>query len=100
MNERLVIEGNIPKNLFINADNIKTTREKIPETFAELKDLYKEEDISKSDKEIEIKLNDNDSLHFYKNGHICCMNEDSNLSLCYDRTPNQMWQIIKNLIGE
>lgn len=78
--------------------NIKI--EKQPETFEELKELCKKIDISKSADKIEIKLNCNDCLCVYKNGHICCMDENSNISLCYDRTPAQMWQIIKNLIGE
>ena len=36
MEEKIVLTGNIPKNLFVNADDIKATREQHPETFGEV----------------------------------------------------------------
>ena len=90
MKERIITDG------VLNIQKV----EQVPETFAELKVLCKKIDINKSDNEIEIKLNDNDYLHFYKNGHICCMNEDNEISLGYDIPPNRGWQVIKSLIGE
>lgn len=90
MKERIITDG------VLNVEKV----EQVPETWEDLKELVKKIDISKSDNKIEIKLNDNNCLCLYKSGHICCMDEDSDLSLCYDRTPQQMWQIIKGLIGE
>lgn len=74
--------------------------EQVPTNWEELKELCKEKDISEDDDKIQIKLNYNDYLYLHKSGHIYCMDEDSNISIGYDRTPQQMWQIIKNLIGE
>jgi len=78
-------------------------KEQVPETWEELKELCKKENISKCEDEIKIKWHNNTSLYFYeKYGEIICKDEDSciEMTIGYDRTPAQMWNIIKNLIGE
>lgn len=87
-------------NSGISVDDLDYDVEQLPETFEELKELCREEDISKCDDEIKIKWHNNTSLYFYeKDGEIICKDEDSCIEMIigYDRTPAQMWEIIKSL---
>lgn len=89
------------KNLVLFGKEYKT--EKYPTNWEELKELCKKENISIWEDEIKIKWHNNTSLYFYeKDGEIICKDEDSCIEMIigYDRTPAQMWQIIKSLIGE
>lgn len=71
--------------------------EQVPKTFKELKELckgLKEEDILVTNDCIVFR-----DLNFYKSGIICVPNSEY-FSISTNRTPAQMWNIIKNLIGE
>ena len=106
MKEIIVIEGNIPKNLYINADNIKAIREQVPETFEELKELCEELEGKKiittsTGIIIEDDCIEFHGLQFLKSGIICHETEiDEGLAIRLNRTPQQMWNIIKSLVGE
>ena len=106
MKEIIVIEGNIPKNLYINADNIKAIREQVPETFEELRELCKELEGKKiittsTGITIEDDCIEFHGLQFLKSGIICHETEiDEGLAIRLNRTPQQMWNIIKSLVGE
>lgn len=91
MKERIVIEGNMPKNLYINADDIKATREQIPETWIELLELCaKYEELDTVDF-ILIK-----GVWFNKDGEVKIGEE----VITEKMSAANMWQIIKSLIGE
>lgn len=115
MKERIIIDKEKviafrPKGLDVYSqeyveeiDVIENTKkvEQVPETWEELKELCKKENISKCEDEIKIKWHNNTSLYFYeKDGEIICKDGDSciEMTIGYDRTPAQMWQIIKNLM--
>ena len=87
MKERIVITNNVNQNKMI---------EQVPETWEELKELCKKlkEDILVTKDYIVFR-----DLEFYKSGIICVPNSEY-FSISTHRTPAQMWQIIKNLIGE
>ena len=77
--------------------------EKVPTNWEELKEMCKIEDMSECDDEVKIPWHNNTHLFFYeKDGEIVCKDKDSCIEMIigYDRTPEQMYGIIKNLIGE
>lgn len=77
--------------------------EEVPETWEEFKEMCKIEDMSECDDEVKIPWHNNTRLFFYeKDGEIICKDKDSCIEMIigYDRTPAQMWQIIKNLVEE
>lgn len=106
MKERIVLTGKIPKNFYINSDDIIATREQVPESFAELKELCLE--LNNKIKDISVNCvynehiliqwynDDNTDIDIYKDGTIFVENH----LVADNRTPQQMWQIIKALIGE
>lgn len=87
MKERIVVEADkevyvvSSKGITIRPTDFEHTKEQVPETFEELKELCKD-----------ITLD----LKICKDGTIYCYE----YLLAKNRTPQQMWQIIKNLIGE
>lgn len=89
--QKYSINGNC---LYGEKDLIK---EKVPETFEELKELckkLKEEDILVTNDCIDFR-----DLNFYKSGLICVPDSEY-FSISTGRTPAQMWAIIKSLVGE
>lgn len=70
--------------------------EQVPETFEELKELCKDND--KIGIGLEFIEYDNFTIVFKREGKILGCGDD--LIIAQNRTPQQMWQIIKNLIGE
>lgn len=101
MKERIVIDRD--NCVYIKAKyGYREQYEQVPETFEELKELIKqtvkEDDhngIKKGFGSIEYILIDDKS--FLPTGEI--LDEDNDV-FAVNRTPAQMWQIIKNLIGE
>ena len=73
--------------------------EQVPETFEELKELCKDLE----DKDVFITSAGDcieyHGLQFWVSGTVCHETEKF-YSIKSDRTPQQMWQIIKSLIGE
>ena len=106
MKKRIIITEDNVGNVYINTDiKLRGTQtvEQIPETFEEFKEMCKIEDMSECDDEVKIPWHNNTCLYFYeKDGEIICKDEDSCIEMIigYDRTPQQMWESIKNLIGE
>lgn len=68
----------------------------VPETFEELKELCK--DLNKIGIGLEFIEYDNFTIVFKREGKIFGCGDD--LIIAVNRTPQQMWNIIKNLIGE
>ena len=106
MKERIVVDNRIYLNKedFIEVEDIitdnltaaKYTKEQVPETFDELKELCKDND--KIGIGLEFIEYDNFTIVFKREGKILGCGDD--LIIAENRTPAQMWNIIKNLIGE
>ena len=118
MKERIVIEKELLKKIIKSSpiqwfDNTETDKNKIvifgkeyqvekePTNWEELKELCRK---LKLDCEVYItlQLTDKMKVYFYDNGEIIGAYEEYEyeFSLAKKRTPAQMWQIIKNLIGD
>ena len=104
MKERIVISGKMPKNFYVNSDDIIATREQVPETWEELKELckdleglYKNYNIEVFDDAIFVLDSKIILLKVYDDGEI---KDSGSEVIAENRTPQQMWQIIKNLVGE
>lgn len=76
--------------------------EQVPETWEELKELCRKLKIGDCEVYITLQLTDKMKLYFYDNGEIigAYLDFEYEFSLVKNRTPAQMWQIIKSLIGE
>lgn len=99
MKERIIITGNVPKNFYVNSDDIIAIREKVPETFEDLKELckdLKDVDIEEADEMdvARIIIHNADLIYF----------EDEILMIAgfkkLEIKPEQMWTIIKSLVGD
>lgn len=110
MKERIVIEVNAQdvsdyndnRAIIFSKDEGKSKVEQVPTNWAELKELCKDIKEVKITEEGYINV---DFVYFTKDGLIYTYVEGvlmSSLSLpvSKNRTPQQMWQIIKSLIGE
>lgn len=92
-------------NEYVNNFNFdcefKRKIEQVPETFEELKELCRKLKIGDCEVYITLQLTDKMKLYFYDNGEIigAYLDFEYEFSLVKNRTPQQMWQIIKNLIG-
>ena len=94
--QKYSVNGNC---LYIEKDLVK---EQVPENFSELKELCKELKGVKffNDNVAGVEyININDTIAFNENGLMLAMKNNFDV-LVKKRTPAQMWQIIKNLIGE
>ena len=100
MTERIVLSGKMPKNFYVNSDDIIATREQLPETFEDLTKLckfYISDKLKVEKDNIRIKVN-NGWIFFDICGDIVC--EPSCVIIAEKRSPYQMFEIIKNLVGE
>ena len=102
MKERIIIEDSNIKNLYVNVDGAKVKREQVPENFEELKELCRDIKEVTITEEGHINV---DFVYFTKDGKIYTYVEGILTSSIFlpvskDRTPQQMWNIIKSLIGE
>lgn len=106
MKERIVIEADkkvcviSPTGITISPTDFDGhTKEQVPETFEELKDLC--EDLEGKDVFITSAGDciEYHGLQFWVSG-IVCHETEKFYSIKSDRTPQQMWNIIKSLIGE
>jgi len=98
MKDKVVIEDVDLVNHIKNSFDSKAKLEQEPETWEELKELCVKEFQLNTSKNI-----NNDrryivccAMNFYENGFI----EDSEGIIIAQRTPQQMWQIIKSLVEE
>ena len=106
MEERIVIPkdkikvltscGHFPANGYFTFEKEDAEVKQVPETFDELKELCKDND--KIGIGLEFIEYDNFTIVFKREGKILGCGDD--LIIAENRTPQQMWQIIKNLIGE
>ena len=97
MKDIIVIEDRDLVNHYKNSFDSKAKLVSVPETFEELKELckgLKEEDILVTNDCIVFR-----DLNFYKSG-IICVPDSEYFSISQGRTPQQMWNIIKSLVGE
>lgn len=74
--------------------------EQIPETFEELQELCRKLKID-CEVYITLPLTNKMKLYFYDNGEIICayLDFEYEFSLAKNRTPAQMWNIVKSLVG-
>lgn len=87
MKERIVITNDVNQNKM---------REQIPETFEELKELCKDiKEVKIEVSWIELRNTDGIPFIFYSKGYVGRTNDVS--FVAKNRTPAQMWQIIKSL---
>lgn len=102
---QMVIDEDIKKERTILLFGKERKVEQVPETYEELRSLCI--DVSTTGNIVYI-FNDwgtnneylmTHSLKFYPNGTIC-VHGDNDFVVCRNRTPAQMWQIIKGLMGE
>ena len=111
MKERIVIEGNIPKKLFINADGIKATKEQVPESWEELKIMCEELESQTMDvtcdvleDEIDVTIWNIDRSYkvgfaeFYYDGDKVHLSMGTGFSIPIEIP--KVWAFIKSLIGE
>lgn len=102
--EPLVVTDSTPL-LYLQRRGFKNIKTKeVPETWEELKELCKnleEKNVFIINDGYCIVFNGFSGLYFWKNGNVCTI-EDSNTiwAMKTKVTPAQMWEIIKNLIGE
>ena len=109
MKERIVIENSVDVSIMKRHPNWEYSqflipdkqykREQVPETFEELKKLCKGKDISAENEEIIIMSHDDTWLTFREQDGEVFLESETGLSILlgYKRTPQQMWEIIKNL---
>lgn len=83
-------------NACVECFNKNGKKEQVPETFDELKQLCKDND--KIGIGLEFIEYDNFTIVFKREGKILGCGDD--LIIAENRTPQQMWNIIKSLIGE
>lgn len=103
MKERIVIEDSNIKNLYVNVDGANVKREQVPENFAELKELCKNiKGVEYAGGNAKGEIIQLDNIWFAENGEIWGYTDNFTdiCNISKDRTPAQMWAIIKNLIGE
>ncbi len=112
MKERIVIPkdrikvltscGHFPANGYFTFNKEDAEIEQELETFEELKELCRKLKIGDCEVYITLQLTDKMKLYFYDNGEIigAYLDFEYEFSLVKGRTPQQMYQIIKSLIGE
>ena len=118
MKERIVVDNRIYLNEedFIEVedmitDNLTTakyTKEQVPENFSDLQELCEKINSKKfvvdcgyTTRIIITEINFGRTITFYDNGLVIVSpDKDYEIILTENRTIQQMWQVIKNLIGE
>lgn len=81
MKERIIVTNKRDIDFIETYKNVDYTKEQVPETFEELKELCK-------DIKGDLKLTSDGKIYCYE------------YLIAENRTPAQMWNIIKNLTGE
>lgn len=106
MKERIVIENSVDVSIMKRHPNWEYSqflipdkqykREQVPESFEELKTMCQD----LKGVEVYKKYICLQNLVFWYDGEICSSDNRDEIIIAKNRTPSQMWQIIKNLIGE
>lgn len=87
----------------LNENRIVAVKEQVPETFEELKELCKGiKGVEYAGGNAKGEIIEISNIWFAENGEIWGYTDDFTgiCNISKDRTPQQMWQIIKSLIGE